>query len=246
MPKVLICVADPQLFMMLRHILAAEHLTSLCATEDADLTRLHSERQDVRAILVDMIRPVPDLAHFLALAQTRFPRASLIAMVGNDTCDEGIAIDFRMETPFNPSRLIEFLRQLKKPQGLSHGNDVLRFDDIEMNLAAVRVTRAGQPIHLTALEFRLLRALLEDPAHAHDREALIAACWPDGCEVEPRTVDIHIGHIRRALAGKGKDVIRTIRGCGYGLETGVRTGVSISTCQNDDHSDCVRNIRCKR
>ncbi|WP_440531381.1 winged helix-turn-helix domain-containing protein [Sinorhizobium fredii] len=59
---------------------------------------------------------------------------------------------------------------------------------------------------------------MRTPDIVHSREDLIAAGWPREAEVEPRTVDIHIGHIRRALNRYGPNIIRTVRSVGYSLD----------------------------
>lgn len=130
--------------------------------------------------------------------------------------------DLVLQRPFDPSRLLLFLRQLRSDRLVEHApespGNLLTFADIQMNLATVKVMRAGRAIPLTALQFRLLRRLLQEPARVRDRDDLISACWPAHVEVEPRTVDIHIGHVRRALARFGPDLIRTARGQGYAMK----------------------------
>jgi len=96
--------------------------------------------------------------------------------------------------------------------------NILRFADLEMNIATAKVRRNGHALVLTALQFRLLRYLLMSPKAVRSREELIAAAWPMGIDVEPRTVDIHIGHIRRALKRAGPDLVRTVRARGYALD----------------------------
>lgn len=68
------------------------------------------------------------------------------------------------------------------------------------------------------LQFRLLEALMQKPEIVWSRQDLIDAVWGHGAIVEPRTVDIHIGHIRRALARHGPNLIRTAQGRGYALD----------------------------
>lgn len=81
---------------------------------------------------------------------------------------------------------------------------------------AHRVTRDGEPLHLGPTEFRLLSALIERPGRVWTREALLDRVWGRDIYVDTRTVDVHIGRLRKAL-GKGEDLIRTVRGAGYSL-----------------------------
>lgn len=94
---------------------------------------------------------------------------------------------------------------------------MFKFADLEMDLARMQVLRSGLEVPLTPLQFKLLRHMMERSAGACTREELIEHCWPEGAEVEPRTVDIHLGHIRRTLKRFGPDLIRTVRGSGYAL-----------------------------
>jgi two-component system phosphate regulon response regulator PhoB len=91
--------------------------------------------------------------------------------------------------------------------------------DISMDLAAHRVHRDGAEIKLGPTEFRLLRHFLEYPGRVFSREQLLDAVWGRDVYVEPRTVDVHIRRLRKALNDNGKlDLIRTVRSAGYALE----------------------------
>ena len=97
---------------------------------------------------------------------------------------------------------------------------VLRFGNLSLDLAAHRVTRAGEPVHLGPTEFRLLRHLIERPGRVFSREQLLDAVWSRDAEVELRTVDVHIRRLRKALnAGDRPDLIRTVRAAGYALDS---------------------------
>ena len=91
--------------------------------------------------------------------------------------------------------------------------------EIVMDLATHRVTRSGKNVHLGPTEFRLLRLLMERPDRVFTREQLLDKVWGRDIHVEPRTVDVHIRRLRKALGAHGDDdVIRTVRGAGYALE----------------------------
>jgi len=96
----------------------------------------------------------------------------------------------------------------------------LTFSDVVMDLDAHRVNRAGQYIHLGPTEFRLLQFLMERPGTVYSREELLNAVWGPDIYVEPRTVDVHIRRLRKALNLEGKDdLIRTVRAAGYALDS---------------------------
>lgn len=96
---------------------------------------------------------------------------------------------------------------------------VLQAGDIVLDTERHKVTRAGQQLHLGPTEFRLLGALMERPGKVWTREALLDRVWGRDVYVDTRTVDVHIGRLRKALcAGGGADPIRTVRGAGYAME----------------------------
>ncbi|HEX2803978.1 MAG TPA: winged helix-turn-helix domain-containing protein, partial [Sphingomicrobium sp.] len=90
---------------------------------------------------------------------------------------------------------------------------------IEMDVAAHRVRRDGEPLALGPTEYRLLRHFLQNPEKVYSRQQLLEEVWPHNEDIELRTVDVHIRRLRQALeSGGGKDVIRTIRSEGYSLD----------------------------
>lgn len=121
--------------------------------------------------------------------------------------------------PFSPGELIARLRAVIRRAEPGAADEVLRFADVEMDLAAHRVRRAGRPIHLGPTEFRLLRHFLRQPRRVFSREQLLDAVWGHDVYVETRTVDVHIRRLRRALnEDGGADVLRTVRAAGYALD----------------------------
>ena len=88
-----------------------------------------------------------------------------------------------------------------------------------MDLAAHRVSRAGSPVHLGPTEFRLLHHFLLYPGRVFSRERLLDSVWGRDSDIEPRTVDVHIRRLRKAInIADAPDVIRTVRSAGYALD----------------------------
>ncbi len=95
---------------------------------------------------------------------------------------------------------------------------VLEFEDIRLDGETHRVTRAGMTLKLGPTEFRLLSTFMERPGRVFSREQLLDRVWGRDIYVETRTVDVHIGRLRKALCQHGgKDPLRTVRGTGYAL-----------------------------
>ena len=121
--------------------------------------------------------------------------------------------------PFSPSELTARLKAVLRRARPATGEEMLRFADLAMDLSGHRVTRDGRNVHLGPTEFRLLRFFLEHPGRVFSREQLLDAVWGRDVYVEPRTVDVHIRRLRKAVNGDdGIDLIRTVRSAGYALD----------------------------
>jgi len=94
----------------------------------------------------------------------------------------------------------------------------LEYDDIVLDAETHRVSRADQPLKLGPTEFRLLSTFMEKPGRVWSREQLLDRVWGREIYVDTRTVDVHIGRLRKALSQYGGDnPLRTVRGAGYAL-----------------------------
>lgn len=121
--------------------------------------------------------------------------------------------------PFSPAELISRLRAVLRRARPAMASEVLQFEDLSMDLAAHRVKRGEREVRLGPTEFRLLRYLLEHPGRVFSREQLLDAVWGRDVYVEPRTVDVHIRRLRKAInSGEERDLIRTVRSAGYALD----------------------------
>jgi len=121
--------------------------------------------------------------------------------------------------PYSVAELLARLRtQLRRTRPAAVGEQ-LAFDDIILDMAEHRVYRAGAQVSLGPTEFRLLTAFMERPGRVWSREQLLDRVWGRDIYVDSRTVDLHVGRLRKALktGGANEDPIRTVRGAGYAL-----------------------------
>ena len=121
--------------------------------------------------------------------------------------------------PFSPAELVARIRAVLRRLRPAFSDEVLRYADLRMDLAAHKVARDGVQIHLGPTEFRLLRHLMEYPGRVFTREQLLDSVWGPDIFIETRTVDVHVRRLRRALNGDRRpDLIRTVRSAGYALD----------------------------
>ena len=126
--------------------------------------------------------------------------------------------DDYMVKPYSVAELMARVRkELRRTRPASVGEELV-FDDIVLDAASHRVSRAQNEIKLGPTEFRLLAAFLENQGRVLSREQLLDRVWGLDIYVDTRTVDVHIGRLRKALMQHGgDDPLRTVRGAGYAL-----------------------------
>jgi two-component system phosphate regulon response regulator PhoB len=128
--------------------------------------------------------------------------------------------DDYISKPFAMDSLMARIRALLRRSGAIATRGVLTWRDLTLDQDAHRVSRAGRPLHLGPTEYRLLEFLMQHPGRVFSREQVLDAVWGRDIHVEPRTVDVHIRRLRKAVNGPGEeDVIRTVRSAGYALDS---------------------------
>jgi len=120
--------------------------------------------------------------------------------------------------PYSVAELMARVRaQLRRVRPATVGQ-TLTYDDIVLDAETHRVTRAGNELKLGPTEFRLLAAFMEKPGRVWSRDMLLDRVWGRDVYVDTRTVDVHVGRLRKVLTkAGGTDPLRTVRGAGYAL-----------------------------
>ncbi|WP_213271704.1 phosphate regulon transcriptional regulator PhoB [Hyphomonas sp.] len=120
--------------------------------------------------------------------------------------------------PFSTTELMARVRAVLRRIRPGLKEDRITVGDIEIDRVAHRVSRNGADIHLGPTEFRLLDYFMQHPGRVFSREQLLDTVWGSDVYVEARTVDVHVGRLRKALRQEGgEDPIRTVRSAGYAL-----------------------------
>jgi two-component system phosphate regulon response regulator PhoB len=121
--------------------------------------------------------------------------------------------------PFSPRELVARVHAVLRRVRPALAGFSLSYADLEMDVPNYKVRRRNKSVALGPTEFRLLRHFMEHPGRVFSRERLLDAVWGRDTEIEPRTVDVHIRRLRRALNdGHEQDLIRTVRSGGYSLD----------------------------
>jgi two-component system phosphate regulon response regulator PhoB len=121
--------------------------------------------------------------------------------------------------PFSPRELVARVGAVLRRVRPALAGERLSYADIEMDTVSHKVRRSGSQIALGPTEFRLLKHFLEHPGRVFSRERLLDSVWGRDSDIEPRTVDVHIRRLRKAInIGETPDIIRTVRSAGYALD----------------------------
>ncbi len=121
--------------------------------------------------------------------------------------------------PFSMPELVARIQALLRRSSPQLVSNVLKAGDLELDRQSHRVRRAGRDLHLGPTEYRLLEYLMRHPGRVYSREQLLDGVWGNDVYVDERTVDVHVGRLRKAInRGREQDPIRTVRGAGYAFD----------------------------
>jgi two-component system phosphate regulon response regulator PhoB len=224
-PTILVVEDEAPLLTLLRYNLEKQGFRVEEAADGQEaLMRVAEARPDL--VLLDWMLPAlsglevcrqirrrPNTRDLPIIMVTARPRTRTRCAPSTPVADDYIAKPFAMEA------LLARIRALLRRSGAVPVKGRLSWQDIVMDQDAHRVTRGNRALHLGPTEYRLLEFFLQHPGRVFSREQLLDAVWGRDIHVEPRTVDVHIRRLRKAVNGDGEqDVIRTVRSAGYALD----------------------------
>jgi two-component system phosphate regulon response regulator PhoB len=223
--KILVIEDEEALAEVLRYNLDHDgyEVETVVRGDDAD-TRLKEDSPDL--IILDWMLPglsgIELCRRLRARPETKhMPIIMLTARGEESERIRGLATgaDDYIVKPFSVPELLARIRSLLRRARPERVATVLHAGDLELDREKKRVSRSGREVHLGPTEFRLLEFLMQSPGRVYTREQLLDGVWGRDIYIDERTVDVHVGRLRRALnRGRASDPIRTVRGAGYSFD----------------------------
>lgn len=223
--QILIVEDEEPLSLLLRYNLEADgyNVETVARGDDAD-TWLRERLPDL--VVLDWMLPglsgIELCRRLRARQETKsLPIIMLTARGEESERVRGLATgaDDYVVKPFSVPELLARVRSLLRRSKPERMADTLTLGEIELDRIKKRVSRAGRDINLGPTEYRLLEYLMERPGRVFTREQLLDGVWGSDVYIDERTVDVHVGRLRKALnRGRDTDPIRTVRGSGYSID----------------------------
>ncbi len=224
-PHVLVVEDEAALADLLKYNLEKEGYRVTVAI-DGDEALLAAEESPPDLVVLDWMLPkAPGIEVCRRLRARQDTRNTPIVMLTARTEESDrirgldVGADDYVSKPFSMNELLARLRAVMRRIRPGLADDQVRAGDIVMDRVSHRVKRGAREVHLGPTEFRILDHLMQHPGRVFSREQLLDAVWGSDVYVEARTVDVHIGRLRKALmVGDETDPIRTVRSAGYALD----------------------------
>jgi two-component system phosphate regulon response regulator PhoB len=222
---ILIVEDDAAQAEMLRYNLEKEGFRTMLATTGEEA--LYSAKMEVPDLaVVDWMMPERSGIEVCRALRAKVETRNLPVIMLTARGEEGDRVlgleagaDDYVVKPYSPREMVARVQALLRRSNIQSTALRMEYAGIVMDLDTHRVTREGKTINLSPTCFKLLETLLERPGILYSRERLLNRVWGADVFVQPRTVDVHIRRLRKAInASGGRDIIRTVRGTGYALD----------------------------
>ncbi|WP_282576813.1 response regulator transcription factor [Streptomyces lichenis] len=174
------------------------------------------------AVVLDVMLPDMDGLTVLRRMRDDLPEVPVLFLTARDAVEDRIAGltaggDDYVTKPFSLEEVVARLRGLMRRSGLSdrHSRSVLRVGDLSLDEDSHDVHRGGEPVHLTATEFELLRFLMRNPRRVLSKAQILDRVWNYGFGGQANIVELYISYLRRKIDAGREPMIHTRRGAGY-------------------------------
>ncbi|UDL94299.1 MULTISPECIES: phosphate regulon transcriptional regulator PhoB [Lichenihabitans] len=224
-PHILVVEDEQALGLLLSYNLEAEGFT-VERVERGDEAELRLSEMPPDLVILDWMLPGVSGLEICRRLRARESTRTLPVIMLTARGEEGervrglsVGADDYVVKPFSVPELMARVRSLlrrSKPERLANR---LMAGDLDLDRETRRVRRAGRDVHLGPTEFRLLEYLMERPGRVFSRSQLLDGVWGMSVEIDERTVDVHVGRLRKSLSrGRERDPLRTVRGAGYSFD----------------------------
>jgi two-component system phosphate regulon response regulator PhoB len=224
-PKILVVEDEPAQLEILSYNLSNEGY-DVFKTETGEDALLTLQETDIDLIVLDWM--LPEISGLEVCRQIKRGKSSkhipIIMLTARGEEEDKVrgldigANDFIVK-PYSVKELLARVRAALRTHINDKSVDIISYDIIQMNMVRHLVTVSDMNVQLGPIEFKLLQTFLQSPCRVFSRDQLLEKVWHNHLDVETRTVDVHIGRLRKQLALVSDiELIRTVRGFGYSLD----------------------------
>jgi two-component system, OmpR family, phosphate regulon response regulator PhoB len=223
-PRIMVVEDEEPLCVLLRYNLEAEgHDVEVVMRGDEAEIRLRENLPDLLVLdwMLPSISGIELCRRLRARPETqRLPIIMLTARGEESDRVRGLATgaDDYLVKPFSMPEFVARVRALLRRSRPEIVSNILTVKDLVLDREQHRVFRKGKPVKIGPTEYRLLEFMMLSPGRVYSREQLLDNVWGNNVYVDERTVDVHVGRLRKAInVGRTPDLIRTVRGAGYSI-----------------------------